>query len=116
MKEIWWERRRDGEATPAYLARVLTETGLPDLAANARACWYDDFLCPPEIDDGLNIHRLVRDLGDAAGGRSVNTRARIDALIKAAKDGEFDSTREESKAWEQSEEGRATIQSLMRGD
>jgi hypothetical protein len=46
----------------------------------------------------------------------VNTRARIDALIKAAKDGEFDSTREESKAWEQSEEGRATIQSLMRGD
>jgi hypothetical protein len=58
-----WERRRAGELTTEYLGRVLDEhCGLPEMAKRARRGHFDDFFCPPEVDDGMNIHRLVGEL------------------------------------------------------
>lgn len=63
-RDYGWRPRQDGERTAPYLARVLDELGphFAQLAANARALHYDDYFCPPDVDDGANIHRLVADL------------------------------------------------------
>lgn len=111
--EQWWEGRRDGEATADYLARVLHDLGAYQVAANARMYHYDDFFCPEEIDDGANIHRLVRDVADWAANNGGPDRARM--VIEAAKNGEFDGTREESRAWVQSAEGQALMRDLLGG-
>lgn len=114
-----WETRREGEATAAYLGRVLDDSGLPELAAKAKLAHYDDYFCPPEVDDGMNMHRLLADLEHSI---SPNSRAaskrvrRIRALQDAVKDGEFDGTREESEAWGQSPDGQATFQALLGGE
>ena len=62
MTEIWWERRRRGEQTPAYLGRVLDELGFTDMARRAREGHYDDFFAPPEVADGLEILKLYSEL------------------------------------------------------
>jgi hypothetical protein len=112
---MWWERRREGEATPAYLARVLDDVGLTEMAADARACHYDDFLCPPDVDDGMNIHRLVAELRLAQTKASGLDRERIEAIVAAAINGEFDATREESAAWERSPDGQEALRMLAEG-
>lgn len=111
--KLWWEGRRKDEPTADYLSRVLDELGAPDLAANALAYHYDDFFCPEEIDDGANIHRLVRDVADWAANNGGPDRART--LIEAAKYGEFDGTEAESRAWGQSAEGQALMRDLLGG-
>lgn len=95
-----WEPRHRGEATITYLSRVLTGAGLLDIAIEAEKGWYDDYLCPPEVDDGMNIHRLVRRL---------NGRGNMaDVIAHAAINGEFDGTKAEAEAWANTPEGRAT--------
>jgi hypothetical protein len=109
----WWERRREGEATTVYLGRVLDDLGATDLAERARLGHFDDYFCPDEVDDGANIHRLIHQLGSWAclGTRERRTRAKV--MIEAAKDGEFDGTREEADRWAKSPDGQQAFHDLM---
>lgn len=111
----WWETRRGNEPTNDYLSRVLDELGAPEIAANALAYHYDDFFCPDEIDDGANIHRLVRDVDNWSRRATQNQRDQALQLIEAAKNGEFDGTREEAAAWGRSADGQATYRDLLGG-
>jgi len=114
MSGYWWPARRDDEATADYLARVLDELGAGELAVQARACHFDDFRCPPDVDDGMNIHRLVHGVRVWAGGQDeTSVRRRAMSVIDAAVAGEFDSTAEESRAWAESPEGQTTFRELM---
>jgi len=116
VMEMWWETRREGERTSDYLARVLGELGPPfaQLANNAEARHYDDFFCPPEVDDGMNINRLVADLLAVTQAQNDPAlRKRATAVGRAAKDGEFDGTREESREWALSPQGQAAFQLLL---
>jgi hypothetical protein len=112
----WWEPRRPGEDTALYLGRVLDELGAGQLARRARARYYDDYRCPPDLDDGLNTLRLARDLTSwafcAVPGDDAATRDRVDAVLAAVGAGEFDGTREEAGAWLDSAEGQATLREL----
>ena len=112
---MWWQRRQPGEATPGYLARVLEAAGLTEMAADARACHYDDYLCPPDVDDGMNIHRLVGELRLAARTADRIKRDRIEVIATAAIDGEFDGTAQESEAWQQSPDGQEAMRMLIEG-
>jgi hypothetical protein len=111
----WWEPRRKGERTFAYLARVLDEIGADRLAAKAREAHYDDFECPAEIDDGMNIHRLVADLDDWRRSVTRHQRLQAGALIAAAKEGEFDSTKAESDRYATSARGQADLAAFREG-
>ena len=109
-----WETRREGEATNEYLARVLEEyAGMPLLAAKALAFHYDDYFCPRDIDDGMNLHRLIADLQNAQRRAPKATRQRAQEIERAAKEGEFDGTREEADRWGESDEGQAVMRELM---
>lgn len=113
MSSNWWEPRREGERTFAYLARVLDELGAEHLAVKARAAHYDDFECPAEIDDGMNIQRLVRDLDSWRTRATKEQRLRAGVVIDAAKAGEFDCTKEESDRYAASARGQADMKALM---
>lgn len=81
-------------STKERLARALEERGNPRLKRmirEARKGFYDDFEGP----DGLESIRLVKDL--LAYGE--------EELAARAINGEFDSTKEESKAWSDSLDG-----------
>lgn len=113
----WWTPRGEGEATAAYLARVLDELGAGELATKARAFHFDDYRCPPDVDDGANIHRLIAAVESWAMNhpdrldpqRDRERRRRAGVVIGAAALGEFDGTDEEARAWADSPEGRATF-------
>jgi hypothetical protein len=113
MSTRWWQPRRDGEPTADYLGRVLDDLGHPNMADRARRAHFDDFFCPPEIDDGANIHRLVFEVTDWARSASREQRHRAVAVIDAAKDGEFDGTWEEADRWAASADGRAAFRELL---
>lgn len=116
--EMWWDPRRNGEATATYLARVLDTLGATELAQDARRFYFDDYRCPPDVDDGANIMRLVHSVywwGRQNTPDGSEQRRRAMAVVRAAKDGEFDGTKEESDAWAASPEGRATFAELLRG-
>lgn len=108
----WWEPRRDGEATPDYLGRVLDELGDPEMARRARLGHFDDYACPPDVDDGANIHRLVAELR-ALVVANGDSQGRAQAVIDAAKEGEFDGTRAEAQQWMAGPEGQATVRELL---
>lgn len=92
----------DRYGTAKRLAAALVVALCPlEMVERARAGYYDDFLS----DHGDNIGVLVRELR-ALGQHS---------LAQRAMEGEFDSTREESDAWADSPEGRATIRELTGG-
>lgn len=111
-----WEHRRDGERTNVYLERVLRSAGLDDMADKALAFHYDDYFCPPEVDDGMNMQRLVADLTRARDREHRHIeRGRITAMIAAVKVGEFDGTSEESEEWAKSADGKATMRTLYQG-
>lgn len=116
--DVWWERRRTGELTTEYLGRVLDEAGLPELAADARAGHYDDYFCPPDVADGLETLRLVRDLRRARDVAMSTTRfdqaGRIKVIDEAVRNGEFDGTKEESDRWAASESGQAAFRELTK--
>lgn len=105
----WWEPRRDGEPTNDYLARVLDELGAADVAAKALAYHFDDYFCPPDIDDGGNMQRLVAAITDWSRSATRAQRERAKVLTSAVKRGEFDGTRAESTAWAASADGQATF-------
>lgn len=109
----WWAPRQPGERTTQYLGRVLDIVGLPEMARRARQGHFDDYFCPPDVDDGLNIHRLVAELGEHRDQSNGNRRKDIQALIDGAKDGEFDGTKAESEEWARSAQGRATFERLL---
>lgn len=116
MTEEWWEGRRLGERTNVYLARALRDAGLDALADSALAYHYDDYFCPPEIDDGMNMQRLVADLTRARNREHRHIeRGRITAVITAVKEGEFDGTKAESEEWQASPDGQAAFRSLLGG-
>jgi hypothetical protein len=108
----WWQRRRDGEATAVYLGRVLEDLGARDLAIKARRCHYDDYFCPDTVDDGFNIHRLIFELENWSRSATRDQRDRAKVMIRAARDGEFDGTREESEQWATSETGQEVFREL----
>lgn len=81
--------------TKERLARALEERANPSLAGmirKARAGEYDDYLS----DSATPINDLVRDL--VQNGEHE--------LAGRAMRGEFDGTREDAKAWAESDEGR----------
>lgn len=112
-ESVWWEPRREDERTFAYLGRVLQELGADTLAEKALAAHYDDFDCPVEIDDGMNIHRLVRDLDQWRRKTSRERRIKAHQVIDAAKAGEFDSTKEESDRYAASARGQADMRAIF---
>jgi len=109
----WWVPRQPCESTPLFLARVLQAVGLDDMAHRARLGHYDDFVCPPDIMDGMEVQHLVAELTTAATNAKPKPRRKdIEAIIEAVKEGEFDATEVESKAWAESEDGLATFNQL----
>lgn len=111
----WWEHRRDGEPTADYLARVLDELGADHVANKARLYHFDDYFCPPSVDDGANIHRLIDAVLDWSRSATRDQRERAKAVMAAAKDGEFDGTKAESEQWARSPDGRAMFRDLIEG-
>jgi hypothetical protein len=123
---ITWERRRENELTPDYLGRVCEWVGLVELARNARAAHYDDYFCPPEIADGMENMRFLRDLrrerakvtdpwGHPFRPETVRIRReQIDAIDYAYRKGEFDATKAESDRWAASEAGQSTFRELTK--
>jgi hypothetical protein len=111
----WWHPRRDDEPTADYLARVLDELGHTDMARRALLAHFDDYFCPPDVDDGANIHRLVAELDSWARSATRDQRHRARAVIEAAKDGEFDGTRAEADRWAASADGQAAFHELFGG-
>lgn len=110
--EPWWELRRPNEQTADYLGRVLEEAGLPDLAANARAAHYDDWFAPPEVADGFELVRLVRDLRRAVAATPERS-AHVEVIENAVRRGEFDGTKAESDRWAAGKAGQDTFRELL---
>lgn len=92
-------------SSKAKLADALEKAGLPNMAQRAREGFYHDFESP--IDDPAM--QLDRDLMRAIQGGNIAAAA----IRKAHHEGAFDATTEESKAWAESPDGRATFESLL---
>jgi hypothetical protein len=113
VTELAWEGRRPNEPTADYLGRVLDEfLGLQEMAARARAAHFDDYFAPPDIADGMETLRLVRELHAIARGTNRAHRLRIREVVAAVKSGEFDGTREESDRWSASKDGQEAFRML----
>lgn len=94
--------RRDGEATTDFLARILTDLNAPGwMVSYARDGHYDDFKSPLVMPE----HQLHSDA-------KANGLPQVAAWVEV---GVFDSTRDESAAWAQSPDGRATMNELVSG-
>lgn len=114
----WWEPRRATESTALFLSRVLAALGARDLADRALQFEFDDFRCPPRLDDGQNITRLVRAVREWGGQHPERSSARIraGAVASAAIWGDFDGTRAEADRWlHDTPEGRNMMASIMSG-
>lgn len=111
-----WEPRRDGEQTPLYLGRVLDWIGgLGDMPRRAREGHFDDFFAPPEVASGLEILKLVDELQRRKTKLGPVGRDRVDEVVAAVKDGEFDATKAESDRWAASKDGQDTFRALLEG-
>lgn len=111
-----FEKRRSNETTAVYLGRVLEEyLGLPEMAKRAREGHFDDYFCPPEVDDGFNIQRLVNELTERKKGLVIGSPQyrRINEVITDAIEGEFDGTLDESDHWAKSKDGQETMRQLF---
>jgi hypothetical protein len=107
-----WNPRRPGELTSEYLGRVLEDyLHLNAMAQRARLKHYDDFFCPKEIADGMEILRLVNELHEVAKRLTRHSPQwkRVMYVIDQVKEGEFDGTREESSRWAASEDGQEAM-------
>lgn len=81
--------------TTEYVARVLEYSGLPQLAARARAGEFDDFKSTRKAPLGV----LEQELTD---------RCRFD-LRRRLRAGEFTATMRECQAWQEAQTGSATL-------
>lgn len=90
-------------ATRDKLAAELRKIGLEEMAVEAEAGRYDDWLS----QSATPITDLVNAL------RRVGTKEALDLAMRA-RDGAFDGTMEESDAWAKSEEGQAAFDALAR--
>lgn len=88
--------------TSELLALELEKAGLPELAVQARAHLFHDFLSPHATPAAL----LSKSLAAAGTPAALALRARHHV-------GEFDATPEESEAWAESPEGRASFDQLF---
>jgi hypothetical protein len=94
--------RQEGEATSAFLARVLTDLSAPEwMVTLAQEGHYDDFKSPLAMPETQLYHDA-----NASG---------LPQIAEWVKEGVFDSTREESTAWAQSPDGQATFAELLGG-
>lgn len=114
-----YEKRREGEMTTMFLSRVLEDyLGLRDMARRARLGHFDDYFCPKEIMDGLELHRLVWELeGKLSAVNSGSPQAgRIIEVIHGVMNGDFDGTKQEAERWGASKEGQETFRRLLGGE
>jgi len=88
--------------TKDLLAQALRQAGLHDMADKAAEGYYHDYLSPL-VMPGI---QLADDL------RTASTPAAM-AVLRQHLAGDFDATTEESEAWIDSPEGRATVAGLM---
>ena len=100
-----------------YLGRTLDACGLHNMADRARLGHYDDYFCPPDVENAaFNNNRLVEELKTQYRVQVSNRqRILIGEVIQQAMDGEFDGTKEESDAWARSVEGQAVFNELFWG-
>jgi hypothetical protein len=89
--------------TTELLALELDKANLPEMAKKAREGYYHDFLSPLATP----CIQLERDLA------AIATPAAM-ALRKRHLNGDFDATKEESDAWAESPDGKATFERLMK--
>lgn len=120
--------RRPNELTSEYLKRTLQEIGLRargdlrplilDLAHRASLGHFDDFSCPEEVDDGMNMLRLVRELALLSGVavRQPAIKEALQGMVRRVQDGDFDGTAEESARWAVSRQGQETFRMLAEGE
>lgn len=111
--------RREGERTNEYLGRTLDDLGLHDMARRARLYHFDDYFCPDEVNDGMNINHLVDELRTQRNAQKVlnpTNAIRINDMMTLAIDGEFDGTKEESDEWAKSPDGQETFRKLVEGE
>lgn len=90
----FWVPRLDGERTSDYLGRVLDEVGADDVARRAR---------------------LVNELSGIARSTTYKRRRQLQAVTVAAREGEFDGTKEEAEEWARSSGGQAVFNELIKG-
>jgi hypothetical protein len=91
--------------TKDNLAQELEKAGLPEMAKNARAGLYHDYLSPldfPEMQLDLEL-QIAAEAGNEAAA----------ALRKRHHAGEFDASFEESEEWANSADGQAAMRMLM---
>lgn len=89
--------------TTEKLALALEDANLPEMAKAARQGFYHDFLSPL----AMPCMQLESDL------RSQHTDA-AEKVRERHLNGEFDATKEESDAWAESPDGKATFGELVK--
>lgn len=108
-----WEPRGPGEPTANYLGRVLDGVGgLGDMPRRAREGHFDDYFAPADVGDGMEMIRLVSELNRRRTKLGPAGRARVELVIDAVKEGEFDGTSEESARWAASKDGQDAMNEL----
>ena len=94
--------------TKDKLAMALLKAGAPEsMVKKAEIGYYDDYLSPLATP----IVQLVSDCRFFI----KHGRPGLKDIVKRAKNGEFDATKEESEAWAGSAEGKETFARLMEG-
>lgn len=90
--------------TNDILSGELEKAGLPEMAAKAKTGYYHDFMSPLATP----CLQLAADLA------KVGTTAAL-ALRKRHMNGEFDATKEESRAWAHGPDGQSAFRQLRSG-
>lgn len=96
--------------TKDILAAELRKAGLTAMADKAATGYYHDFLSPLDTP----CVQLAHDLSTFANAPSLSEPRRLEVrtLLARHMNGEFDASKEESEAWDASEEGKETFAKL----
>lgn len=95
-----------GETTAERLAQALRDAHLYQLADRAQTGEFDDY----RSEHAFPLITLTNELKAAS---TPQNHRQVKALIEDVKQGRFDSTREEARAWAESDEGREFMRQLM---
>lgn len=82
----------------------------------AREGHFDDYFAPSEVATGFEMIALVAELTARRRKLGPVSRRRIENVIEAVKEGEFDGTKEESARWAASADGQAAFRMLLKRD